>query len=328
MINPGAGSLKNQPLTGLNSQTVLITAGKIDDFKFNISNNNNNEIRNAVVTLSVNSGSLEILGNSKWNIGTIASGSVLNLSTKIFASTSLINNPVSFKVSIEYVSNGQLKNNSFNIGANVVGDIDVSVNDVSVDNIGGVLNAVGSLLNKGNTGGLFTTVELVTDKIRLDNEINRLSQNGENITGLRIVTPQSTTPQYLGDLEEDSPLPFNIPLSTSNKSASGNYLVPLKIEYYDDLRNLYTVYSSSIVYVDLPKNDESKNQGFGTYLSPSNPIGLILFIIVIVIALLVIRRVRKGRNSKQLKNNKKLGGTSFIDLLDDVKKGDDKDIKK
>ncbi|HET6591041.1 MAG TPA: hypothetical protein VFG45_12860 [Candidatus Nitrosocosmicus sp.] len=333
--NQPPSSPKTQSSSSLNSQTVFITAGKIDDFKFNISNNNNNEIRNAVVTLSVNSGSLEILGNSKWNIGTIASGSTLSLSTKIFASTSLINNPVSFKVSIEYISNGQLKNNSFNIGANVVGDIDVSVNDVSVDNIGGVLNAVGSLLNKGNTGGLFTTVELITDKIRVDKEIDKLAQKGENITGLRIVSPQSTTPQYLGDLEEDSPLPFNIPLSTSNKSASGNYLVPLKIEYYDDLRNLYTVYSSSIVYVDLPKNNINENQGIGEYLSPSNPIGLIMIIAVIIIALLIIRRVRKKRNAKHLKNNKKIGeGTSFIDLLDnvkkgdDIKKGDDKNLKK
>lgn len=45
--------------------------------------------------------------------------------------------------------------------------------------------------------------------------------------------------------------------------------------------------------------------------------------------LLVVRRIRKRKNSKQLKTNKKIGeGTSFIDLLDSVKKGEDNDLKK
>ena len=48
--------------------TVFLTAGKIDDFKFNITNNKNNPIQNTVVTLTPNTGALEILGNSKWNL--------------------------------------------------------------------------------------------------------------------------------------------------------------------------------------------------------------------------------------------------------------------
>ena len=145
-------------------QTIFITAGKIDDFRFNITNNNDDEIQNAVITLTVNTNSLEILGSSKWDLAIIDPKTSISLPTKIFASTSLINSPVSFNVNIEYVSKGQLKTSSFNIGANVVGEIDVSVNDLAVDNIGGVLNVVGNLLNKGNTGGLFTTIELVTEE--------------------------------------------------------------------------------------------------------------------------------------------------------------------
>ena len=288
----------NLPTT--DNDTVFLTAGKIDDFKFNITNNNNNPIRNAVITLTANSGALEILGNSKWNIDAINPKTTLQFPTKVFASKTLINSPISFKVDIEYVSNGQLKSDSFFIGANVVGEIEISVNELSVDNIGGTLNVVGNLLNKGNTGGLFTTVELVTDKDIIEREIQNLSTSGQNVSNLKIVTPASTTPEYLGDLEEDSPLPFNIPLSTSNKSSSGNYLVPIKVEYYDDLRNQYVIYESGIVMVDLPQQPVNENQGVWSIFSLSNPMGLVLLMVLIIIIIMIWRFLRAKRKKKKI----------------------------
>jgi len=316
------------PSSNPHDQTVFITAGKIDDFRFNITNNNDDEIRNAVITLTVNTGSLEILGSSKWDLTRIDPKTTIMLPTKIFASTSLINSPVSFNVNIEYVSKGQLKSSSFNIGANVVGEISVSVNDLAVDNIGGVLNVVGNLLNKGNTGGLFTTVELVTDEKMIEEEIKKMSVSGKNVTNLKIVSPLSTTPQYLGDLEEDSPLPFNIPLSTSNKSSSGNYLVPLKIEYYDDLRNLYTIFSSNIVIIEMPAQPTNENQGLGSIFSGTNPIGFIILIVLVIVAYLLIKRLKKRSKGKKQKSKNQLGkGNNFIDLLDSVKKSNEKGKK-
>lgn len=120
---------------------------------------------------------------------------------------------------------------------------------------------------------MFTTIELVTYKEIIAMEIQNLSRTGQNVSNLKIVTPASTTPEYLGDLEEDSPLPFNIPLSTSNKSSSGNYLVTLKVEYYDDLRNQYVIYESDIVMVDMPQQPVSENQGVGSLFTTSNPLG-------------------------------------------------------
>ena len=316
-------------LPGVDKETVFLTAGKIDDFKFNITNNNNNVIRNALVTLTANSGSLEILGNSKWNLDVMNPKTTLQFPTKIFASKSLINSPISFKVNIEYVSNGQLKSDAFNIGANVVGEIEISINDLSIDNIGGTLNVVGNLLNKGNTGGLFTTVELVTDKELIESEIQKLSSTGKNISNLMVVTPSSSTPQYLGDLEEDSPLPFNIPLATDNKSSSGNYLVPIKIEYYDDLRNPYVILVSDIVEIELPQQTVNENQGIGSIFSLSNPLGLMFLIILIVVILVVLRFLRKKSQRKKVaKSNQNKNNSSFIDLLDSVKKDDDELQKK
>ena len=82
-------------------------------------------------------------------------------STKVFASTSLIGSPVAFMATIQYISGGQSKMGSFNIGAHVVGDIKISVNDLAINYVVGAPNLVGNILNQGNTVGLFTTVQLI-----------------------------------------------------------------------------------------------------------------------------------------------------------------------
>ncbi|MDN5867020.1 MAG: hypothetical protein L0H55_06425 [Candidatus Nitrosocosmicus sp.] len=90
-------------------------------------------------------------------------------------------------------------------------------------------------------------------------------------------------------------LPFNMPLSTSNKSSSGNYLVPIKVEYYDDLRNQYVIYESDIVMVDFPQQAVSENQGVWSVFSLSNPLGLVMLIVLIIIVIIILRFLRTKR---------------------------------
>ena len=144
-----------------------------------------------------------------------------------------------------------------------------------------------------------------------------------------VVTPSSSAPQYLGDLEEDSPLPFNIPLATDNKSSSGSYLVPIKIEYYDDLRNPYFIFASDIVEIDLPQQTVNENQGIGSIFSLSNPLGLMFLIILIIIVIVILRYLRKKSQRKKVaKSNQNKSSSGFIDLLDSVKKDDELHKKK
>src|SRR5207237_8652163 len=84
-----------------------------------------------------------------------------HFSTKIFASTSLIGQPVSFLVTMQYISQGQSQVGSFILGGTVIGSIQVSANGIGINTIAGVPNLVGNLLNKGNTIGLYSTVQLI-----------------------------------------------------------------------------------------------------------------------------------------------------------------------
>ena len=128
---------------------------------FTISNNNDFPLTNVVASIASESDDLKIVGDSLWSISSFAPHSTHAFTTKVYASTSLIAAPVSFLVTLQYISGGQSKIGSFVLGGNVVGDIRVSVTDLAVNYVAGTPNLVGNLLNQGNTIGLYTTARLL-----------------------------------------------------------------------------------------------------------------------------------------------------------------------
>ena len=285
-----------------NSSEVTIIAGRAHDLNFNITNNNRNPITDVVVALVPGSESLEIIGDSRWTVQELAAQSKTQFSTQVFASESLIGSPVSFEVRIQYISGDQIKSDSFSLGGNVMGEIEIAVNDLSVRYIGDVPNLTGNLLNQGNTNALFTTIELRSNSTSPD-------QNS--------IVPISYTPQYLGDLEDNSPLPFSIPLAigsndddgNSSNPEAGNYPVSLRITYSDELRNPHEVILDGTVSYSPPQQEEdAPNQGFLGFGSSStaesgttnSPLPLLLIFAVIgaaAVAIIIIMR-RRSKSKK------------------------------
>jgi hypothetical protein len=296
--------------TSSNKNTVSLLAGRVDELNFNITNTNDNPIIDAVISLDSESSSIKILGNSKWNLNKIDPHTTQQFRTTVFASKSLINSPVSFKISIQYLDDNQAKSDSFNLGANVIGDITVNINDLAINYIGGNPNLVGNILNKGNTLALFTTIEILTPSSNTSNQsgggLPASTQASDKET---ILVPASSFPQYLGDLEENSPLPFSIPLAIDNNTASGIYPVSLKVTYSDDLRNSFSVLNNGSVEFISPTTTSNNGQEFfgGT--------NLLLIVIILAIAgtiiLIIVRRLRSHRNigSQGMKSERR-GGDS------------------
>ncbi|HXW11837.1 MAG TPA: hypothetical protein VD694_03680 [Nitrososphaeraceae archaeon] len=279
-----------------NKNTVSLIAGRVDELKFNISNTNENPIIDAVVSLDSESSSIKILGDSKWNLNKIDPLATEQFQTRVFASKSLINSPVSFKVSIQYLDNNEAKSDSFNLGANVIGDITVNINDLAINYIGGNPNLVGNILNKGNTLALFTTIEILSSSSSPANQSKgKLPSSTQTLEKKTILVPASSFPQYLGDLEENSPLPFSIPLAMNNNTASGIYPVSLKVTYSDDLRNSFTVINNGTVEFISPITTTNKGQGFlGNYDSL-----LVALILAIggIFGIFIIRRLRSKKKA-------------------------------
>jgi len=312
-----------------NDSSTHLVGGKVDDLTFNITNSNNSPITDAVVSLDSDTSSIKILGDSKWNLDKIDSHTTQQFLTKVFASKSLINSPVSFRISIEYIYNNQAKSDTFNLGANVVGDITVTVNDLAVNYIGGTPNLVGDLLNKGNTLALFTTIQLVeapTVRDQLQEESPSSISNGPK--NKMVLSPATSFPQYLGDLEENSPLPFSIPLSMDNNTALGIYPVSLKITYSDDLRNSYTVFNNGTVEFIPPTPTSNQGQGF---LGFNNVILTMVIATIVGIFAIIIVRSRSKKRSKRRSNEAEQQQEDDIDiesLLDSQDSTDKEHIQK
>jgi hypothetical protein len=306
-----------------NNNTVSLVAGRVDELQFNITNTNTNPIIDAVVSLVSESSSIKILGDSKWNLNEIDPYTTKQFLTRVFASKSLINSPVSFKVSIQYIYDNQAKSESFNLGANVKGDITVNINDLAVNYIGGNPNLVGNILNKGNTLALFTTIEISNPSSssslaeqsegQLPQSFTQGSENKE------ILVPASSFPQYLGDLEENSPLPFSIPLTINNNTSSGIYPVSLKVTYSDDLRNSYTIINNGTVEFVSPVTTSNKGQGIlGNY---DTLLIVVILAIIGTITFIVVRRF-KSKKKTEIQNiepeHKEENGSNDNDKGNDV----------
>jgi hypothetical protein len=312
--------------------TISLVAGKVDDLNFNITNSNNKPITDAVVTLNSDSDSLKILGNSKWNLAEIGAGTTQEFVTSVFASKSLINSPVSFDVLIDYIYNGEAKSDSFNLGANVVGNITADINDLAINYIGGIPNLVGNILNKGNTLALFTTIELVGTSSGSEKQpqepLSSSSPTTLNASQDRtILKPVSSFPQYLGDLDENSPLPFSIPLAIDNNTAPGVYPVSLKITYNDDLRNSYSVIRNGTV--QFISTAASTNQG-QSFLINNNIVTMLIFIIIAVAlgVIFTIRGLRSRSKGKIVRIDETGDDNDFESLLGHDDSADKMDLQK
>jgi hypothetical protein len=276
--------------TASNGNALIVPAGKIQDIGFTVANSDNKKpITNVVISLVSQSNSMKILGDSRWTFQSMLSQSKLNLSTKVFASSDLIGKPALFTLTVDYVSAGQSKTDSLNIGTYVSGNIKIRVYDVAVNFLGGTPNIIGNLLNEGNTVGLFTTVELVK------------SNSGKSFIP---ITPPA---QYLGDLSVDSPLPFSMPLNIDNRTLStiqpGIYPITLKITYSDDLKISHVLLVNSSVDFE-PKHAQSSNGAGGSGGALSGFGIIVIAAIAAVIVFLFVRRRRSKSKRTKLQSSK------------------------
>jgi hypothetical protein len=227
------------------------------------------------------------------------------LSTQVFAAENVIATPIEFTVDTEYISGGQSKMDSLSIGAYVDGEIRIKAYDLALNDIGGTPNLVGNLLNQGNTIALFTTVEMInTGQANTSTSSSSTTTEQPPRPLVRNFPPQ----QYLGDLSENSPLPFSIPLNIDKGTPRDIYPISIRVTYTDNLRNTHELILNGTVNY-TPKSTDSTTElggilGSGELSSIIIPVVIILAIISILA--IVVRRRRKGEKRSFNKNNEDL----------------------
>ena len=308
--------------------TLMLRAGMIESAKIIVSNNGNEELKNVVFSLKSESDSVKLLGDTRWTLNSIEPFSKTELLTQIFSSEEVISKPISFTLDAEYISGGKSKRDSLSIGAYIQGQITIRTYDVSIENIGGVLNLVGNLLNEGNTVALFTTIEIINNNEVSSKLTSNSSQSGNLIKQLPLQSLPS--PQYLGDLTENSPLPFSIPIDIKSNTENGKYMTKLKVNYKDALRTEHDLVLSETVYyqpVEMDQTnarDNSSSSILGFTISNFMTTIIVIFIlsilIVITIIFVIIFTIKKRKNKKsKLYKSLKYQDNDMKDFLGDKK---------
>ena len=312
------------------TETLMLRAGMVESAKIIVSNNGKQELKNVVFSLKSESDSVKLLGNTRWTLNSIEPFSESELSTQIFSSEEVISKPISFTLDAEYISGGKSKKDSLSIGAYIQGQITIRSYEVAIESIGGVLNLVGNLLNEGNTVALFTTIEIINNNNELSPKLtSNTSQSRDLVKQLPLESLPS--PQYLGDLTENSPLPFSIPIDIKSNTENGKYMTNLKISYKDDLRTEHDLVLNETVYYEPLELDQtnardkkSSNSILGfTIPNLMTPIIIIfilsiLIIITIIIFIFTIKK-RKNKKSKLYESLKYRDNNDTEDFLGDKK---------
>ncbi len=216
VANPSSLSQSNSP------SLIEIAAGRVQNVTFAIHNENaiasalinptQNSMTDLAVSLTPQNNSVKILGPSSWNIPTIASASGQLLTTQVFAPVSLMYNPIVFTVAIQYIQNNhQVKSANFDLGAMVVGDIQLKLDNLRVQFNGNTPTLVGNILNEGNTPALYASVETVKQGQSPSQAQLPFSSSLASENNLETVLTANST-QYIGNILLSSPHSLNVPL--------------------------------------------------------------------------------------------------------------------
>lgn len=289
---------------GVNSDendSILLKAGKIEEVVFSVSNNGDISLNNVVLSLDSSLDSVKILGDSRWTFSSMNASSKEELSTRVFAAEDVISTPVEFTIDAEYISGGQSKTDSLNIGAYVDGEIRIKAYDLAINDIGGTPNLVGNLLNQGNTIALFTTVEMISTG---QSNTSTSSTSSDTKQVPRHLVNEFPPQQYLGDLSENSPLPFSIPLNINKDTTGGAYPVSIRVTYSDTLRNTHElVLNGTVNYTPKSTNSSTGSGGFLGSSELSNTIVPLVIALTIISIIVIFVRRRHSRNRKTISRN-------------------------
>lgn len=292
-------------------ESITISSGKIEEMKFVVTNTGSSVLENAILSLSSPSDSVKILGNTRWSVPLFTPGTEKEISTLVFASEDMINKPISFTIDAEYITGGKTRSDVLNLGAYVEGQIKVTLYDLAINEIGGFPNLVGNLLNEGNTMAFFTRIQaensasyasklnnntiFSSDTGSQNKNSNSINQVSESNTKLFSNLPPS---QYLGDLTENSPLPFGIPINITKSLPSGDYPITLKISFKDNLRNDHIVLLNDTVTFKANSQETEQSDpnilGINYFLF----ISLVILLVAVILTIFLIKRRRKKRLRK------------------------------
>lgn len=222
----------------ISSLPYLYTA-VMQNLTVGIENTSPSKISNIAISITPNSDSLKILEDNKWYIKEINPLEKTNLVIPVFADKSLEGQAVNYDVNLLYTKDGSTVIEKQNFATYIRGVIDISLHDIGVSEIAGKKMIIGNVLNQGNIKAQFGQVTVIP----LDSPIFKKSS------------------QYIGDIDIDAPVPFNIPIN-SDTPPIGDQRVQMTLTWKDTLLQEHTITEIDTISFGTPTTQSSGGSYF------------------------------------------------------------------
>ncbi|MGI0017840.1 MAG: COG1361 S-layer family protein [Nitrosotalea sp.] len=270
------GPTSSVSIIKLSSPPYLFTA-VMQNLTLGIENLSPSKISDISISITPNSNNLKILQDNKWFIQEIGPLEKTNLVIPVFADKSIEGQAVNYEVDTQYTKDGATVIEKQNFATYVRGVIDISLHDIGVTDIAGKKMIIGDVLNQGNVKAVFGQVTVMP----LDNSIIKKST------------------QYIGDIDIDAPVPFNIPVN-SDTVPTGDQKVQVTLTWKDTLLQAHTITEIDTVSFGAPQVQSSNGSNFNQ----------LQIIILVAIAAGIGGIVFKVRKKKDIVLEKKIEESS------------------
>jgi len=266
-----------------------LTGGLDNQFNITLLNSGGVPLSTIDATLNIPS-PLIIQGNNHWTFQYLEPGNSTLIAVKIYAPASSIGTTYSGSLNLNYRDDyGESHSDSYPTGLIITGRIELIVYGETVDpqpaRPGSEVSISATLLNKGNVAAQYVNASIMPN----------------TVIGL---TAESTT--YIGEVEENSPVPFTLIADIDANAPNGTFAVIVSLTYRDDQ---YVDHSFNVtVYLIVEKTSEDQTgPSTGGFLGPLSEVGLVL--LTLVGASVVILFLYRRHLGKQLRIKKPLGKT-------------------
>lgn len=265
-----------------------LASGQIQNLSINLTNNGTTTLNDVYVHYTMPAIDGAVIGNTQTQIGSLASKKSIHISTALFVSRNASIESFPFNISATFYNGSSIEQVVNSTSLLPVGTIDLETSGLtlspSISTPGSIFSISFILTDIGTSGASAVTVY------------------AKPVAGF---TPFGANPTYVGDIGTDSQAPVTVTLTAASTLKSGNYTIPLKINFLNGLRENVSEYMNVSVSVISGNAIGAIGSARGAYVTQKKKSsGLVFFVmVIIIIALIALYYLERKKNRKH--NEKK-----------------------
>jgi hypothetical protein len=216
-INIGVFSHSAIDLVELRSPGKYLTAqpGMISELEVMVSNLSEQDLQKLSISTVSPFDSLKILGQQRWMLDQMLAGENATIKLTIYVSKDLTERATSIRFTLQSEVDGLPYHQTMDLALYVDGLASLRVQEAAIVSVGGTPTLTGNLINEGVGTARFASLEIVPNE------------------DWKEPLPE---PLYVGDIMENSPQPFSLPLNAASVPPPGQRVVHLRVNYKNALR--------------------------------------------------------------------------------------------